>query len=100
MIIRGGQIFVLEEDLLPRVTITNAMIIMECTDASLEGMKDFICARIARGSEISNCTFVPLSHWSEQKMKEGIQQAKTDLNLKQAPVLKGLRKFLRFGAES
>lgn len=94
MIIRGGRIFILDGDVLPKVTITDATIIMECADPSLDGLKEFICARIGRGSEVNACTFVPMSHWAEQRTKEGIDNAKSDLHLRQAPVMQRIRKFI------
>lgn len=109
MIIHGGQVFVMEDDILPKVTITGATIVMECADGSLDGMKEFISDRVGRGSDITDCNFMPIDRWANQKAKEGLAKAKSDLHIKQAPIMKlsrktsivqRIRKFLRLGAAS
>lgn len=99
MIIRGGKIFVMDDDVLPKVTITDATIIMETADSSLDWLKEFISERIGRGSEINSCTFVPIGDWAESKSKEGIAKAKNDLHLKNAPIMSRLKKALGLTAK-
>lgn len=100
MIIRGGQVFVMEEDILPKVSITGATIITECSDASLEGQTAFVSERVGRGSEINSCTLIPIERWAKGKANEGISRAKSDLHLAQAPIMQRIRKFLRLEAAS
>lgn len=79
MIINGGQVFILDDDILPKVSITGATVILDVSEtAEMAEMVRYINHRVGGGSSATNCTFTSLAKWSGQRAKESISHAQAD----------------------
>lgn len=109
MIIRGGQVFILDNDTFHGVSFTDSQVVMDVAEnASQDDYSMYIGIR-AKGCNFLNCHFIPMQTWAKQKAKESIATVKSDLHLKQAPIItpskkksimQRIRKFLRLGVAS
>lgn len=96
MIIRGGHVFILDDDVLPVVTITKAIIFMELpASASLDDMTSYLSERCARGSMVNDCTFRTIEGWAKERARQSIGNAMSEVHLKAAPL--GQRILAFFG---
>lgn len=94
MIIKGGQVFILEDDVLPVVTITKAIIFMEMPDdSSMDEMAQYLNKRCGNGTTITDCTFQTVESWADERMRKAIGNAKSDLHLKSAPLGRRIMEF-------
>lgn len=101
MIIRGGRVFIMRNDALPIVTISNADVILELTSAeATEGLEDFINARVGSGSLLTHCNIMTWDFWSEQEAKENIVKVGLPRRIRTRTIMQRIRKFFRIEAAS
>jgi len=73
MIIRGGQIHIFDKDVLPTITVTGAVVVMDVPEsAGGQEFADFLRARIGPESSVTYCSFRSAENWSRQQAKESI----------------------------
>ena len=101
MIIRGGQVFILEDDIAQNLSITGSTVIVDLSDGStISEREEYLANRLGVGSEVRDCTIRTLSKWANERAAESISRSKSDVHLKAAPIMQRIRKFLHLGVAS
>lgn len=97
MIIRGGTIFILDGDVLPTVTITDATVVLEHAGNEFS-VTEYISQRVGTDSEVTRCHIMSWDFWSEQTAKESIVKATLARKPRTDTIMQRLYKLLRLGA--